>query len=221
MRRHTNCRSENGGGDHGLTVDHPPDSDDPPDDTHDHGPGCMTDWTGGPVATELDPLLLTLADVPDGYTTTGPETVNSAPPEFDGVVAMSVPVAYITFTMGNTTTGPGSGIVEALDRTTSPQTATGLLSQLNSLISECDNNADTTVDLPGPVPNLVAIVSNAGSSIEALLLASVFTTKGPYPLEVRWYSQVSDSVPNAVVPPLPTPGVMASVVDAALARIPA
>jgi hypothetical protein len=184
---------------------------------------CITDWSGGPVASQLDPLLLTLTDVPSGYTTTGPETVNSSPPEFDGVVPKSVPIAYVTFTMGNATTGPSSGIVEALDQTTSPQTAASLLSQVNSVVSECGNGAETTVDLPGPVPNLVATVSNAGSSIQALLIATVFTSKGPFLLEVRWFSQKlnSGSGPKPRLPPLPTPAVMGSVVDAALARIPA
>jgi len=184
---------------------------------------CITDWSGGPVASQLDPLLLTVTDVPRGYSTTGPETVNSSPPEFDGVVPQSVPIAYITFTMGNTTTGPSSGIVEALDQTTSSQKAASLLSQVNSLVSECGNGAETTVDLPGPVPNLVATISNPGSSVQALLIATVFTSKGPFLLEVRWFSQelISGSEPNPVLPPLPTPAVMGSVVDAALAHIPA
>ncbi len=175
------------------------------------------------MATQLDPLLLTLNDVPNGYTTTGPETVNSSPPEFLGVVPMSVPIAYITFTMGNATTGPSSGIVEALDQTMSPQRAAGLLNKINSLVSECDDGAGTTVDLPGPVPNLVATEFNSGSSIEALLLATVFTSKGPFLLEVRWFSQelISGSEPNPSLPPLPTPAVMGAVMDAALAHIPA
>ena len=163
----------------------------------------------------------TLKDVPNGYTTTGPETVNSSPPEFDGVVPMSIPIAYITFTMGNATTGPSSGIVEALDQTPSPQKAASLLNQVNSVVSECANGADRTVDLPGPVPNLVATIFNAGSSMQALLIATLFTSKGPFLLEVRWFSQVLSSVTNAVVPPLPTPAVMGSVMDAALAHIPA
>jgi hypothetical protein len=183
---------------------------------------CMTDWSGGPVASQLDPLLLTLTDLPNGYTTTGPETVNSSPPEFDGVVPMSVPIAYITFTMGNTTTGPSSGIVEALDQTTSPQTAAGLLTQVNTVVSECRNGAGQTVDLPGPVPNLVATIFNSGSSIQALVTATVFTSKGPFLLEVRWFSQelISGTRPNPVLPPLPTPAVMGAVMDAALAHIP-
>jgi hypothetical protein len=181
---------------------------------------CETDWTGGPVAPQLDPLLLTLKGIPDGYTTTGPETVNSSPPEFDGVVPMSVPIAYITFTMGNATTGPSSGIVEALDQTSSPQKAASVLSQVNSVVSDCGNGTDKTVDLPGPIPNLVATTFNSGSSMGALLTATVFTSKGPFVLEVRWFSQVLSSIPNAVVPPLPTAAVMGSVMDAALARIP-
>jgi hypothetical protein len=181
---------------------------------------CETDWTGGPVASQLGPLLLTLKDVPKGYATTGPETVNSSPPEFDGVVPMSVPIAYITFTMGNATTGPSSGIVEALDQTTSPQEAASLLNQVNSHVSECANGAEKTVDLPGPVPNLVATTFNSGSSIQALLTATVFTSKGPFVMEVRWSSQVLTSIPNTAPSPLPTPAVMGSVIDAALAHIP-
>ena len=162
---------------------------------------CETDWTGGPVAPRLDPLLLTLADVPEGYTTTGPETVNSSPPEFAGVVPLSVPLAYITFTKGDTTTGPSSGIVEALDQTTSPQQAESLLNRLHGLLAQCGDGAEQTVDLPGPVPNLFAIIGNGGSSIQALLMATVFTSKGPFLLEVRWFSQVLASVPNAVTTP--------------------
>jgi hypothetical protein len=175
------------------------------------------------VASQLDPLLLTSRDVPRGYTTTGPETVNSSPPEFDGVVPKSVPIAYITFTMGNASAGPSSGIVEALDQTTSPPTAESLLSQVNSVDSECGNGAETTVDLPGPVPNLVATIANAGSSIQALSMATVFTSRGPFLLEVRWFSQelISGTRPNPALPPLPTPAVMGSLVDAALAHIPA
>jgi hypothetical protein len=182
-----------------------------------------TDWSGGPVASQLDPLLLTLADVPSGYTTTGPETVNSSPPEFDGVVPKSVPIAYITFAMGSARTGPSSGINEALDQTTSPQAAASVLSQVNSVDAECGNGGETTVDLPGQVPNLVATIANAGSSIQSLLIATVYTSKGPFVLEVNWFSQelISGSEPNPPLPPLPTPAVMGAVMDAALARIPA
>lgn len=183
---------------------------------------CVTDWTGGPVAAQLDQLLLTLKDVPNGYNTTGPETSNSSPPEFDGVVPMSVPIAYITFTMGNATTGPSSGIVEALDQTPSPQEAAGLLSRVNAVLAECRNGEEKTVDLPGSVPNLVATVSNLGSSIQSLLTATVVTSKGPVLLKVSWFSQslTSGSPTNAGLPPLPSPTVMGSVMDAALAHIP-
>jgi hypothetical protein len=183
---------------------------------------CETDWSGGPVAPQLDPLLLTLTDVPDGYTTTGPETVNTSPPEFDGVVPMSVPIAYITFTMGNAITGPSSGIVEALDQTTSPQKAASVLDQVNSVASECTNGAETTVNLPGPVPNLVATIFNDGSSIKALVTATVFTSKGPFLLDVTWFSQelISGTEPNSALPPLPTAAVMGAVMDAALTHLP-
>jgi hypothetical protein len=161
-------------------------------------------------------------DVPRGYATTGPETVNSMPPEFNGAVPQSVPLAYITFTMGRTTNGPSSGIVEALDQTTSPQEATDLLKGVNRLGTECDNGTGTPVDLPGAVPNLVATVFNEGSSIESLLRATAFATKGPFVMEIDWYSEapVTGSEHAPVLAPLPTAAIMGSVMDAALAHIP-
>jgi hypothetical protein len=181
---------------------------------------CNTDGSGGPVETQLDPYLLTLEDVPNGYTTPGPETVNSSPPEFAGVVPMSVPIAYITFTMGDAPAGPSSVIVEALDRTMSPQQAESLLSRINSVDTECGDEGEQTVDLPGPVPNLVATIGNGGSSIQDLLAATVCATKGPFLLEVSWFNGVITALVKGVPPPLPTPAVMGSVVDAALAHIP-
>ena len=75
--------------------------------------------------------------------------------------------------------------------------------------------------LPGSVPNLSAATeSGPANRSQYISSAIVFATKGPYLLEVRWFNSSLIQVATTDAPPLPTPAVMGSVVDAALARLP-
>lgn len=177
-----------------------------------------------PTVAQLAPLLLTVNDVPFGYTTTGPHS--STFPEFDGAVSTAVPTAYITFSMGEDP-GPTFDIIEAVAEATSPHAATSLLNHVNAVATECGFGAGTRVALPGVVPNLTATTTTGGTSNEYISTAEVFTTKDRYLVEVRWFnSQYIPENPATETQtpgpqPLPTPTVMGSVVDAALAHIPA
>lgn len=133
-----------------------------------------------------------------------------------------MPVAYISFAMGSGPAGPFFNIVEALAQGTSAQAAINLLKQVNDVATRCGYTG-TLVDLPGSVPGLVAVANpDGGQRGELISSAIVFTTTGPYVLEVRWFNSL-DTYNTGVTgpqPALPTPAVMGSILDAALAYIP-
>jgi hypothetical protein len=173
-------------------------------------------WTDNdsPGATALDPLLLTSADVPHGYATSGPNPSTSTP--FDGKLPQSVPIDSITF---STTTGPElERIDESVARDTSAQAATDLAHQLQGIEASCSSDS-ATVALPGAVANLVATTTSGDDSSDA----EVYTSKGPYLLEVSWNKSVNlyYTGKTGAQPLPPTPAVMSSIVDSALDRIPA
>jgi hypothetical protein len=178
-----------------------------------------------PGSARLDRLLLDVHDVPAGYATNGPQASVSGP-EFDGAVSTTLPTSYITFSMGSDP-GPTSGIIEAVAEAPSVRAATSLLDHVHAVATACDLGAGMTVALPGVVPHLTATTTIGGTSNEYISTADVFTSKGRYLVEVRWFN--SQYIPENPVTerqapgpqPLPTPTVMGSVVDAALTHIPA
>jgi hypothetical protein len=121
--------------------------------------------------------------------------------------------------------GPTSDIIEAVAETPSAEAATSLLDHVNAVATACSPDAGMTVDLPGVVPNLTATTTTGGTSNEYISTAEVFTTKGRYLVEVRWFNSQyipENSAAETQTPgpqPLPTPTVMGSVADAALTHI--
>ena len=178
-------------------------------------------------AAAIEPLLLTAADVPSGYETTGPQVTPPSGPEFYAAIPPSVPVAYVAFSM-NSNPGPGGiqqsqdGIIEAVARASSPQAATGLLQTVEAAAKACGAGGNA-VALPGSVPNLFALETNGGTSSQSIATAEVFAVRGDYVNETRWFNTnlaEASSVVLPAPPPMPTPDVIGSVVDAALGRIP-
>jgi hypothetical protein len=132
--------------------------------------------------------------------------------EFYGALTDTVPVAYVAYSMDSDP--------EALAKATSPAATVALLSQTKMLVQRCGGGG-TAVMLPGSVPNLSAATeSGPANRSQYISSAIVFATKGPYLLEVRWFNSSLIQVSTTDAPPLPTPAVMGSVVDAALARLP-
>ena len=178
-------------------------------------------------ASAIEPLLLTAADVPPGYETTGPQVTPPSGPEFYGAIPPLVPVAYVAFSM-NSNPGPAGvaqsqdGITEAVARASSPLAAAALVEKVNAVAKACGAGGNS-VALPGSVPNLFALVTNGGTSSQSIATAEVFVVKGDYLNETRWFNTnlANASLPALPSPaPIPTPEVIGSVVDAALGRIP-
>ena len=167
-----------------------------------------------PTATALDPLLLTTADIPHGYATSGPDASTSDLP-FNGELPQSAPVTSISF---STTTGPQlERIDESVARDTSAQAASELAHELQNVEATCAAD-NATVSLPGADPNLVATTMRGDDSSNA----EVYTSKGPYLVEVSWKTSLNlyYTGKTGPRPGLPTAAVMSSVVDTALGRIP-
>jgi hypothetical protein len=174
-----------------------------------------------PAAAQIEPLLLTAADVPVGYTSTGPQTTSPSGVPFSGALPASVPVAYVSFSLGSGPTGPYYDIAEALGQAASPTAAMALVHQTKAAAHACGFSG-TTVDLPGTVANLTATTFIGGTSDEDTSSAIAVTAQGPYVLEVSWLNSLTtypDSPPPAQ-PPLPSTDQMGSIMDAALAQIP-
>ncbi len=160
--------------------------------------------------------------MPSGYTTAGPTTAFNGSPEFYAALPAAVPVAYISFTMGSGPAGPYDTIAEALAQGSSAQAATNLLKKVNDVASQCGFTG-TSIDLPGSVPGLIAFTNpDGGQRGELISSAIVFTTKSSYVLEVRWFNSLDiyNTGVTGPQPALPTPAIMGSIVDAALAHIP-
>jgi hypothetical protein len=182
-----------------------------------------------PASAALDPLLLTTTGIPRGYVSSGVNTATSSL-VFGGELPRSVPVAALSYGEDVQVTG---GLVmedldEALAEDTSGSAASALAEQLQTATAGCSPDSGT-VHLPGAVPGLVAttlmrsdvpttIVTN---EIVGASTAEVYASKGPYLVEVSWANSLSpEGAGTAAPPPLPTPAMMATVVDAALGRLP-
>ena len=167
------------------------------------------------------------ADVPAGYVTEGPQSTPGGP-EFFAAVPAALPLAYIMFSMNS---DPGSGgtdlaqdgIIEAVTKASTTQAAVLLLQKIEAAAATCGGGASTSVAIPDAVPNLTATESTGTTSSQSVGSAEVFSQKGDYVMEVRWFNTdlanpTSPSLPSA--PTLPAPQVVASVVDAGLSRLP-
>jgi hypothetical protein len=176
-----------------------------------------------PAATALEPMLLTLDDVPVGYAPVGPQTTApSTAAEFYGAVPPSLPLVSVDFSLGSAATGPTYDITEALTALTTDQAAVDLLRTVRKTARACGLTG-TPVTLSGMTPSLVATTSIGGTGDEDVTSAVVFTTKGPYLLELTWRNSLAvypDGPPPAP-PPLPGIDEMADLAEAALAHLPA
>ena len=102
-----------------------------------------------PVTADLDPLLLTLADIPRGHSSSGPDPVTTNL-LFGDEVPPSVPVAAVTFFDSS---GPSSqSLEESLAREPSAQGASEQAQMLEGADARCGAGGIVTVDLPGAVP---------------------------------------------------------------------
>ena len=134
---------------------------------------------------------------------------------FGGELPQSAPVANVSFSI---TTGPElETIDESVARDTSAQAASTLARQSQNIEGTCASDI-ATVPLPGPDPNLVATTSRGEDSAKA----EVYTSKGPYVVEVSWKKSLNMyySGKTGPQPVPPTAAVMSSMVDNALGRIP-
>jgi hypothetical protein len=171
----------------------------------------------------LEDLLLTSKDVPNGYTSPGPQTTGAAGPEFTASFPSTVPVAYISFDMAVQAVGVAPtnyGITESIGKEDSTQVATQLVSQMKA---QC-HPFQITVPLPGSVPGLVVNgESTEASRAEFQAFARLLTTKGPYVIDIRWSRETNGyGAPAGAAgpPPFPTSVEMGLVADEALAHIP-
>jgi hypothetical protein len=167
-----------------------------------------------PAAAQLDPLLLTVPDLPDGYISSGANTATSNL-QFRGELAPPVPVAAIFY-------GEFSGSVEKLIKESLAEdtSASAAATEAHRLLSEnVTCGGGTIVDLPGPVPGLMATTSLVPPGTVGIATSIVDASKGSFVVEIGWTS-TPFPVAGGGSAALPTPAMMASVTDAALAHLP-
>ncbi len=172
-------------------------------------------------AAGLQPLLITLADLPSGYGA-APSAIIGAVGQFNGAVPGAVPIAGVDF---NDTGNPGSyhelanfgnGVDEALGETTSTESAVRLAAKLAAIDAQC--HPGPTIDLPGTVPDAVARETSGTSSDTSYAYAITYLTKGPYVVQLTW--GFVELLGATAVYALPSPTSMAQQVDGALAHLP-
>ena len=178
-------------------------------------------------ASAIEPFLLTPGDVPSGYETTGPQVTAPSGPAFYGAVTPPVPVAFVEFSK-DSNPGPGGvaqsqdSITEAVAHASSAQAAADLLQKVNAAAKACGAGGNL-VPLSGSVSNLFASETNSATSSQTMATAEVMAVKGNYVIETDWFNSNLANASSVVLPapaPLPSPEVVASVVDVALGRIP-
>lgn len=179
-----------------------------------------------PSSSALKRSLLTKSDVPSGYETSGPQ-VKAPLPEFYDALPESAPVAHILFLLS---ASPGTGgtppltqdsISEELSKAASPRIASGLLRQVKAAAQAC-GAVENPVAIPASVPNVSASEVSGAVSNMATASAEVILQEGDYLVRIRltnsnYANPSSDTFPAQ--PSLPTPGEIASIVDAALAHL--
>jgi hypothetical protein len=178
---------------------------------------------------------MTSADVPSGYVAGGPEITTDSSGQFVASVPSTTPVVYTGFSLG---TGPPAipngtlytqSINETIGDVGSTQLAAEMVARIQALWpeSQCSSSmtGDSTLTLPGPLPNLIAFGHGLGAGCsDGLLDATVLVAKGPYVVNIMWASGVNsyrDTQPSgSCTPPLPSASGMVSQVATALALIP-
>jgi hypothetical protein len=217
-----------------VSTDSPPDSTTPmisvPPFTMETCGQIVTNPNRRPTVNHEN-LLLTSTDVPNGYTGGIPHITVRSLPVFVASVPSTAPVVYTTFSLDTGPTQSNGGtlytqtIAETIGDVGSAPLATEMVGRIRTLqlLPQCGDNG-SNVTLPGPVSDLV--VAGAGGSPGAgPTAATVMAAKGAYVINVMWTNSTNpglerDAPPGSVTPPLPSPAAMASVVDAALARLP-
>ncbi len=177
--------------------------------------------TASALAVGLRPLLLTLSDLPAGYSTS-PSSIIGPIGDFNAAVTASVPVAAITF---NDTGNPdsydepvnfGVGLSEALGEAVSAASATGISEKLATIDARC--NPGPTVAIPGTVANVEARVFSGANSDQRYTYAIAYVTKGPYVVQLTWGAvQLLRAGTDFVLPPQ---AAMAPQVTSALDHLP-
>jgi hypothetical protein len=183
--------------------------------------GIVTNTVSDPPLN-LQPFLLTSVEVPSGYTTMGTQVTTGT--NFVAAVPSTVPVAYITFQKGmsstatNPTSAPTFSISEAVGSVESSPLATQLAARIVSAEEQpqCLGSGGT-ISLSVSGGTVLAFESSGSSSADSNAQASVIVAKGPYVINVAWNSQV---VAPSEAPPPASNAEMASIVDVALSRIP-
>jgi hypothetical protein len=173
-----------------------------------------------PQAVALRSLLLTVLDLPPGYSTS-PSVIMGTHGDFNAVAQLPELVAYVDF---NDTGNPSSyhelvyfglGVSEMIGKTTSARSAVRIAQRMRLLSRRC--NPGTPVELPGTVPKLVADVYSGELGDSHFSYAATYVTKGSYVAQLTWGDQLLRGGPP---PDLPSPESMAQIVDVALSHIP-
>jgi hypothetical protein len=181
--------------------------------------GCASFDPGppySPPSTQLAPFLLTLDDLPAGYASS-PSVTLGVLGEFNSAAPRSLLwniVNYYDTGDPSSYDEPeyfGQSVSEMLGEAKSAQDAQSMLANLNMVNNRC--NPGTPVDLPGTDPNVVASVSSGQTDLSAI----AYAIKGTYVVQLTW----EDLEPRHTQEQLPTAAEMASIVNAALAHLPA
>jgi hypothetical protein len=189
--------------------------------------GIITNPNLRPTVNHED-LLMPLSDIPPGFTSPGPKMTVASLGVFYASVPSTAPVVYVAFTSGSGGVQGSGGNVESIDETIGDVGSASVAAEMVTRIQQAAVHQQCLpcgqiMDLPGPIPNLKSIVGCGGSRAGAIADATVLAAKGPYVINVMWGNQsyASDSSPPSPTLPLPSLPKLASLVDAALARIPA
>jgi hypothetical protein len=171
----------------------------------------------------LEDLLLTFKDVPNGYSSFGPQTTGAGGPEFTASFPSTVPVAYVSFDM----TAHAGGVAPTtygISETIGEEDSTHMATQLVGRMKERCPPFQMTVALPGSVPGLLVEGERTeGSRGQFQAFARLLTTKGPFVIDIRWSREADGyGFPTGAAgpPPFPTPAEMGLVADEAIAHIP-
>lgn len=188
---------------------------------------------GSPLVTssvDLQPFLLSAAQLPAGAIIDGPHQTSSTPPIYASVPTTS-PAAYENISLSGASTRAGTADVslsEVIGDVGSASFASQLLSMLDVDLNGpgCNPSGEDMVLLPGTSPPVSATLSAGTQRGRSELGARLFAAKGSRLVCLTWGSGVSvrgsGDVPGRLppLPPLPDKSEMARVLNSALALIP-
>jgi hypothetical protein len=148
----------------------------------------------------LEPMLLSAADLPSGATIDGPHRTS--------------PTVIPTW---------ASVPTEVIGDVGSPMLAEQLLAQLNSDLDGPMCTPSETVEIPGTNPTIAATLSGGDASSGGLRSERLFAAVGSRMICLTWTSQVqldsSGLNPEPALPALPSTGTVAQVLGTALERL--